>query len=276
MLNTLITRDTLENLAGTAAFQRGEAYFSADSVGQLSDSDDKISAQVEGTETYRVELRDDDGNLGYDCTCPRAAEGHFCKHCVAVGLAWLSGQEDTGGTVPAKTRRDPQRNIRDYLGTQTQETLIELLLDAAKRDTLLHQALTLKAERAAGGSHTAKAFRKAIDKATRVRGFIDRREVRGFAANLDQVVASLAELLTADSAAMLVELAEYAIERAEKSLEHIDDSNGNIGGIVQERRFAPQGLRAGEAGAASTGGTPVSFRVDFAFWNLQFQCHDLS
>ncbi len=47
-------------------------------------------------------------------------------------------------------------------------------------------------------------------------------------------MASLAELLTPESAAMLVELAEYAIERAEKSLEHIDDSNGDIGSIVQE------------------------------------------
>ncbi len=95
MFDKLITKDTLENLAGAAAFKRGEAYFSTGSVGHLSDTGDKISAQVEGTETYRVELRDDDGNLGYDCTCPRAAEGHFCKHCVAVGLAWLSGQKDS-------------------------------------------------------------------------------------------------------------------------------------------------------------------------------------
>lgn len=43
---------------------------------------------------------------------------------------------------------------------------------------------------------------------------------------------SLAELLKPDTAATLVELAEYAIERVENSLEQVDDSNGEIGGIV--------------------------------------------
>ena len=71
MLDKLITRDSLENLAGAAAFQRGKEYFSADSVRHLRDTGDKISARVEGTETYRVELWDDDGRLGYDCTPAR-------------------------------------------------------------------------------------------------------------------------------------------------------------------------------------------------------------
>ncbi|MDO9268562.1 MAG: SWIM zinc finger family protein [Methylobacter sp.] len=234
MFDKLITRKTLENLAGATAFQRGEDYFSAGSVGQLCDTGDKISAGVEGTETYRVELWNDDGGLGYDCTCPRAADGYFCKHCVAVGLAWLSGQNKSGGAVSGKKqRRDPWRDIRDYLNTQTPEVLIELLLDTAKRDDRLYQSLLLKAQRVAGGTDVVKAFRRAIDQATRIKGFIDWRESRSFAANLDQVVESLAELLTPDSAAMLVGLAEYAIERVENSLEQIDDSNGEVGGIVQ-------------------------------------------
>ncbi|MDD5410675.1 MAG: hypothetical protein PHF31_04560 [Methylobacter sp.] len=82
---------------------------------------------------------------------------------------------------------------------------------------------------------------------------------RNFAANLDQVVESLAELLTPDSAAMLIGLAEYdAIERVENSLEQIDDSNGGVGGIVQE-----------------LGGTFVPFRDNIAFRNLQFQCSNI-
>ena len=46
------------------------------------------------------------------------------------------------------------------------------------------------------------------------------------------MVDSLAELLKLDTAAMLVELAEYAIERVENSLEQVDDSDGEIGDIV--------------------------------------------
>ncbi|MFA5016780.1 MAG: DUF6880 family protein [Methylobacter sp.] len=234
MFDKLITNKTLEKMAGATAFQRGEQYFSVGSVEQLRDTGNKVSARVEGTETYRVELWDDNGGLGYDCTCPRAADGYFCKHCVAVGLAWLSGRKESGGAVSGKKqRRDPWRDIRSYLNTQTPEVLIELLLDTAKRDERLHQSLLLKAQRVAGGTDVVKAFRRAIDQATRIKGFIDWRASRSFAANLDQVVESLAELLTPDSAAMLIGLAEYAIERVENALGQIDDSNGEVGGIVQ-------------------------------------------
>ncbi|MGR9000497.1 MAG: SWIM zinc finger family protein, partial [Gammaproteobacteria bacterium] len=195
---------------------------------QLRDTGNKISARVEGSETYRAELRDDDGTLGYNCTCPRAADGYFCKHCVAIGLVWLAEAESG-----KNQRRDPWQDIRTYLGTQTPEVLIELLLDSAERDDLLYQSLWLKAERAAGGTDVADVFRQAIDKATRIYGFVDWREARDIAAELDQLVESLTELLTPDSAAILVELAEYAIECLEESMQQIDDSSGDVGAIVE-------------------------------------------
>lgn len=235
MEKCLITRAVLEDLAGTTAFQRGKEYFSAGAVERLRTSGDKITAQVEGTETYHVELRDDDGDLAYDCTCPRAADSYFCKHCVATGLAWLaenSAAPKSGAASGKKKRRDPWRDIKEYLITQPPEVLIGLLLDMAQRDDRLYQSLLLKAERTGGGGNVAKAFRQAIDGATRIHGFIDWREVGTFADNIEQVADSLAELLKPDTAAMLVELAEYAIERAENSLEQVDDSNGEIGDIV--------------------------------------------
>lgn len=232
----LITHAVLESLAGTTAFQRGKEYFSAGVVERLRVSGDKITARVEGTETYQVELRDDDGDLAYDCTCPRAADGYFCKHCVAVGLAWLaenSAAPKTGAASGKKKRSDPWRDIKEYLATQPPETLVDLLLDVAQRDDRLYQSLLLKAERTGGsGGNVVKAFRRAIDGATRIHGFVDWREVGTFASNIEQVADSLAELLKPDTAAMLVELAEYAIERVENSLEQVDDSNGEIGDIA--------------------------------------------
>ncbi|MDP2827238.1 MAG: hypothetical protein Q8O37_01390, partial [Sulfuricellaceae bacterium] len=116
--------------------------------------------------------------------------------------------------------------------TQPLETLIDHLLDVAQRDDRLYQSLLLKAERTGGGGDVVKAFRRAIDGATRIHGFVDWREVGAFASNIDQVADSLADLLKPDTAAMLVELAEYAIERVESSLEQVDDSNGEIGDIA--------------------------------------------
>lgn len=239
MLGKLLTRSTLENLAGRTAFGRGEEYFAAGAVGRLRVQENTVSAKVEGTATYRVELWDEHGELAYDCTCPRAADGYFCKHCVAVGLAWLS--DDASASLPADSagrkrakakRRDPWKDIRHYLDAQPKESLIELLLDVAQRDDRLYQSLLLKAERTLGGGNAEKAFRRAIDDAVRIRGFIDWREVGTYAGNIDQVVDALAELLQPDSAAMLVGLAEHAIEQIEIALEQVDDSDGEIGGIV--------------------------------------------
>jgi uncharacterized Zn finger protein len=235
MLSELISRATLQDLAGTTAFLRGEEYFSVGAVGQLRAAEDKISARVEGSETYQVELRDDDGDVAYDCTCRRAADGYFCKHCGAVGLAWLaenSAVPESGAPSGKKQRRDPWRDIKEYLTTQPPAALIDLVLDAAQRDDRLYQSLLLKAVRTGGGGNVTKAFRRAIGDATRIHGYVDWRDVGAFAGNIDQVADSLAELLKPDTAAMLVELAEYAIEQVENSLEQVDDSNGEIGGIV--------------------------------------------
>jgi len=235
MNDGLITRAVLKRLAGTAAFQRGEEYFSAGVVERLRVTGGKITARVEGSEIYQVELRDDDGNLTGDCTCPRAADGYFCKHCVAVGLAWLAEHVSEGKpkAKSGKTKRcDPWCDIKDYLTTQQPETLIELLLNVAQRDDRLYQSLLLKAERTGDSGHVVKAFRRAIDGATRIHDFVDWREIGTFAGDIDQVVDSLRELLKPGAAAMLVELAEYAIERVENSLEQVDDSNGKIGDIV--------------------------------------------
>ena len=236
MLAKLITRFVLEDLAGATVFRRGEEYFHSGAVTRLRATEDKLTAKVEGTDSYRVELRKDDGALGYDCSCPHAADGNFCKHCVAVGLAWLAGRtegERPGGRSGRAKQRDPWRDIERFLAKQSPAALIELLLDVARRDDPLYQRLLLKANQVRGGSSVVTAFRRAIDDATQVDGFVGWREARTFAEGIRQVADSLAELLKPDSAAKLVELAEYAIERIEGALEQVDDSAGETSDLVQ-------------------------------------------
>ncbi|AFL75350.1 SWIM zinc finger family protein [Thiocystis violascens] len=221
MLADLITIDLLEDLAGKKVFWRGEAYYSNAAVRRVRMIGDKLTAKVEGTETYQVELWDDDGDLAYDCTCPHAAEGNFCKHCVAVGLAWLAGAADLPES-DAGPRPDPWRLIRDYLATQPAEILIDLLLEIVQRDDRLYQSLLLKAERSGAGSDQAKIFRRAINAATQVNG----SGADDFADDLGTVIDSLDELLQPNTAALLVDLTEYAIERAEAAAQEIDDEEG--------------------------------------------------
>lgn len=224
----LITRDLLKDLAGTKAFQRGEEYFFSGAVERLLVSSGKITAKVVGSEAYRVQLWEVEDDLGFDCSCPRAGDGYFCKHAVAVGLAWLA---QSSGTMPGRKGRELWREIRQYLSGQPVDVLVDLLMDVSQRDDRLFKSLSLKAERSLGGDGV-EAFRHAIDEATRTGGFVDWREAADFASAIGQVADSLAELLKPDSAATLVELTEYAIERVEQSLEEVDDSNGEVGDVV--------------------------------------------
>lgn len=235
MLSELITKTTLRDMAGSRVFQRGEDYFADGAVQRLRAAAEKISAVVDGSETYRVDLWVEGNELDYGCTCPHAAEGNFCKHCVAVGLAWLAEHgktEKSARSRKSKKRDDPWRMIREYLAEQPREALVELLLEVALRDDRLYQTLELQAGRSGGPGSEAKAFRRAITEATRVHGFIDWRRVGTFAGNLDLVVDGLAELLKPATAAILVELAEYGIERTENALLEIDDSSGSVGDVV--------------------------------------------
>jgi uncharacterized Zn finger protein len=233
MFNNLISRSILGDLAGNTALRLGEHYFAAGAVGALSASQEDISARVKGTRTYRVELRIDDGALTGICNCPRADDGYFCKHCVALGLAWLAEQAAQPQPGPAKgKRRDPFADIRQYLSTLTPQALIDVVLDVAQRDDRLYQSLLLKADRSAGGANLASTLRQAIDRATQIDDFIDWREVAAFADTLDQVVDSLAQLLTPPDCIMLVDLAEYAIVRIEDAMQEIDDSSGATGEVL--------------------------------------------
>ncbi len=129
-------------------------------------------------------------------------------------------------------QNDPWCDIKDYLTMQVRDTLIDLLLDAALYDDRLYQSLLLKAELSRGSGNMVDAFTRAIDKVTCIRGYMDWRETKTIANTIDQVVESLAELLKPDTAANLVELAEYAIKRIEDTLEYIHDSNGDVNGAV--------------------------------------------
>ncbi|WP_298158065.1 DUF6880 family protein [Ferrovum sp.] len=159
-------------------------------------------------------------------------EKDLITHAVLESLAGTTAFQR--GTVSGKKKRsDPWRDIREYLTAQSPEVLVNLLLDVAQRDDRLYRSLLLKAEpTGAGGGNVVKVFQRAIDGATSIHGFVDWREVGTFARNIEQVADSLAELLKPDTAAMLVELAEYAIERIENSLEQVDDSNGEVSDIA--------------------------------------------
>jgi len=192
-------------LAGETYFERGEGYHRGGHVLDLVEHAGVVVAKVAGTADYRVRLWVEDG-LNYSCNCPLGLDGEFCKHCVAAGLAWLEG--DFSGSVPGgpATMDDVQAYLRD----QEKDLLVRIVMEQAMEDERLRERLLLRASRV-GGLDLA-AFHRAIDAAV---DFDDYGSPWDAIGDIQNVVASVAELLEEGFAAEVVELSEYALAKLE-------------------------------------------------------------
>jgi hypothetical protein len=94
--------------AGPKAFARGRKI--VDAVSSLHTTADGVRAVVHGTSEYAVFLGPASPGLIGECDCPVGADGTFCKHCVAVGLAMLGqgSPEDLREHLRALAEPTPQ------------------------------------------------------------------------------------------------------------------------------------------------------------------------
>lgn len=224
----------LKGIAGTAYFARGKTYHDQNRVQWLDENDEGVDARVRGTRDYTVQLWEEGGKIRYNCDCPVGQDGEFCKHCVAAALAWLGETEPQParpGEAPPK-RRSAIEDIRDYLASLEPDRLIELIVNACRRDDRMREKLLLAA-RGRGDIHAAiKTWKEALKRATAVRGYVDYGEMPYFVAGIRDVVNALDSWITDGRAAAVVELAEYAVGRVESAMEECDDSNGELGGLL--------------------------------------------
>lgn len=224
-----LNEQVLKDYAGSRSFNLGKEYFESDCVFGLSEYGGKVAAKVSGTHDYQVKLRAEDGDeLGYDCSCPFAEEGNFCKHCVAVGLAWLAGK----GSKKAKSATNLD-DVKTYLRTRDKAQLVELLMQEALENEDLRGRLTLAAARSNPRGVNVEAFRKELKRAIYINDYVDYHGAYGYARNAEKVIDSVAELLEKNPVTV-IDLCEYALRLAEKAMNSIDDSNGEMGGILDK------------------------------------------
>lgn len=231
-LDVLLDDRLLRRLAGARAFARGEAYFAGGLVGALVAHDGAVRAKVQGTRTYRIELWRDGDELEYSCTCPVGEDGAFCKHGVAVGLAWIDA------AAPQASAKQPRPrvtldDVRARLMQQDKRTLVDQLMDQVMQDDDLRRRLLMQA-----ASHDSKgpdvaAYRQAIDEAVDIGGFVDYRQAYDYARGIDGVIDGLEALLKQRHAAEVIELAEHALTEIEDAMGSVDDSDGEMGGLLE-------------------------------------------
>jgi uncharacterized Zn finger protein len=236
-LAAVLRHDVLRGLAGPTWFERGERYAADGSVSALVEDGGVVAARVRGTSAYRVRLWADGSALGFACSCPLGRDGACCKHCVAVGLVWLAGGEQAAdGESQASMATMDQ--VRAHLAGQSKDALVELLVAQAMADERLRRRLLLEATRAAMPGVSSAAgpsvahVRTWVDEAARLSDYLDDDEVDDYVAGVEDVVDALDGLLDEGHADAVVELVEHAVDVVESSSGYVDDSGGDVGGVL--------------------------------------------
>jgi len=123
----VINRKQLQSEAGTGAFGRGIGYFQSGFVGALRVHKHGVQAKVSGQHQYQVRL-DWGDSFDYRCNCPMGVQGDCCKHCVAVGLAWLERGKELNNNIESEDKR-----IRRWLEGREKQELISMIMAASDR-----------------------------------------------------------------------------------------------------------------------------------------------
>ena len=233
-LAEILTLAEVQAQADAGSFARGMAYFHDGAVSRLDADEGAVRASVRGTRRYRVELAvAGESEIAYVCNCPVGDEGIFCKHAVAVALAWLENTgeevfhgEETAKEKPRKKRKTYGELIREYVATLDRDALQELLLEAVELDRTLRDRLLFAARTAQASD--LPSMRTAVHQITRISRPLSWMEAGEYGDSVMSLAETLRQRLVGPHAAQVVELTELAIAGAEKSLEQIDDSGGGV------------------------------------------------
>lgn len=220
-LNDAVVR----RLAGDKFYQRGRDYFLQGRVDEIEGGGEAVRASVHGSQDYTVDLRGDEGVLDYACDCPVGNDGEFCKHCVAVALAWLQHQKR-----PAKPESESRKitlaDAHKVLLSEDKTVIVESLIVWAESDELLRERLIMHAARRAQPEVLLATVQKAFSKAVRISRYVEYREMPSFVRRVDAAIDSIEELLQDGHAAGVIELCESSLRSLARAMDSVDDSDG--------------------------------------------------
>ncbi len=222
-----LSEATFKQLAGDQAFARGLKLFNQGRVGELaiegSDTKVAVSAIVSGVTDYGITLHHTARQFEGSCECPASDRFDFCKHCVAVSLAYYY-QTQTNQEIAEQPRED---KVSAYLKTLTKPELVSELAALIELDSDVKDHWVLKAELAGGGLSAAEV-RKRITKAIpyKASGIWRFKEVADYFQQAHADLLLLADAIAMQAPSSAFKLVVYALQRLEKTLANIDDSNG--------------------------------------------------
>jgi uncharacterized Zn finger protein len=241
MARTKLTEAIIRAGAGEKSFQRGRELYQHDAISNARIEGDTLSGDCEGTESpfYQVRVELDSGGIrSADCSCPYDFGG-YCKHIVALLLAYLHKPEKFAA------RKKPTELLGDLNPDQLLALMTRLLEERRDLCDWVEAARDLPSVSRKGEAKTEK--RKKVDTSAyrrRVRSIMHSLDhmrmseaywhVGGLADELREVQKTAMEFLDADDAEAALDIMLALIEESHDGFEHIDDSNGELGGFLSD------------------------------------------
>ncbi|HHW83145.1 MAG TPA: hypothetical protein GX743_04915 [Actinomycetales bacterium] len=200
---------------------------------------------------------------GY-CSCPHRADGNFCKHLVALGLAVLAARPTSDDDAPATTEAHPATGsgvvdgaaappaanpatgsgagtdggagdvVGEYLDGLGADALRELVREMASYSEEGVRALELRAVAATGdGAALAAELEREAAAVMRFGGFIDYWRSFDAAQEVDNFLDELEVQLDAGAPDAVAPALLKVTMRLRKVMERADDSSGALGMAAQ-------------------------------------------
>ncbi|MFC4701583.1 SWIM zinc finger domain-containing protein [Glaciecola siphonariae] len=208
-------------LAGQNAYEKGRALYNDNFVNNLTFTKHTIRAQVEGTQLYQIVLKAVGDSYEGACTCPASEGFDFCKHCVAVLLAY----EEKAQSFEKMRNGPPAQRVRAHIEQLSEQESKRALFDIVSATPELLEQWLLVAD-VTSGQIQAKDLKKHFTKALPLRDIWRHDKVRDYFDKGFQVLNRLFNVTALLSEQEAFDLAQFALQRYDKILERVDDSGG--------------------------------------------------
>jgi hypothetical protein len=212
--------------------ERGKNYFQHGHVEKISQaSQNQFSVEVEGTESYTVEIFfNETGEIvNTFCDCPYDL-GPYCKHQIAAFFA-LRNELDGRMKLPTAEKKP---DIITIVSNLQKEELIDLILSFSKEYPEIEKKLLFKYSPAKDEiSSSKKLIREYINKAKRNR-FIEWRDVGNALKGAEMTLEKSREKIEMGDTKTAVLLCLTVLSIVVDMLQYCDDSNGYVGEVINE------------------------------------------
>ncbi|MBH9967306.1 SWIM zinc finger family protein [[Bacillus] enclensis] len=212
---------------------KGYGYYIDGNVTKASkQSENTFLFHVEGSDDYEVlvEMADDGEILFSKCDCPYDF-GPVCKHEVA---AYFRLSKMLNEDVEDIKGNDGQSDLHMVLKGLSKEELTDIIVDITNQDPALENALLVKFSKG-DNQQDLDGCRRLIDsiirKYTGREGFIRYRLTRGFVTEMEEVAEKARQV---EDTLLALEIAFLLFEEAIGAFQYADDSDGDIGSLVDE------------------------------------------